>query len=225
MMRIGIMGGTFNPPHNGHLHAAQQAVKALQFDRLLLIPDNIPPHKTMPEHSATSMQRLEMTRCMAEEIPHAQVTDMELTRGGRSYTVDTLRRLKETYPDSILYFIMGTDMLLSFDRWREPENICRLAHLVVIARDECDRRAIARKASWLKQTWQAQVEIVDCPALPVSSTEIRADRARCREMVPEKVFAGELRKFAVNAIKNLCRYSAGASCHILFDMGTIPEKY
>ena len=155
------MGGTFNPPHNGHLHAAQQAVKALQFDRLLLIPDNIPPHKTMPEHSATSMQRLEMTRCMAEEIPHAQVTDMELTRGGRSYTVDTLRRLKETYPDSILYFIMGTDMLLSFDRWREPENICRLAHLVVIAR----------------------------PALPVSSTEIRADRARCREMVPEKVFA------------------------------------
>ena len=159
------------------------------FDRLLLIPDNIPPHKTMPEHSATSMQRLEMTRCMAEEIPHAQVTDMELTRGGRSYTVDTLRRLKETYPDSILYFIMGTDMLLSFDRWREPENICRLAHLVVIARDECDRRAIARKASWLKQTWQAQVEIVDCPALPVSSTEIRADRARCREMVPEKVFA------------------------------------
>ena len=129
MMRIGIMGGTFNPPHNGHLHAAQQAVKALQFDRLLLIPDNIPPHKTMPEHSATSMQRLEMTRCMAEEIPHAQVTDMELTRGGRSYTVDTLRRLKETYPDSILYFIMGTDMLLSFDRWREPENICRLAHL------------------------------------------------------------------------------------------------
>ena len=61
MMRIGIMGGTFNPPHNGHLHAAQQAVKALQFDRLLLIPDNIPPHKTMPEHSATSMQRLEMT--------------------------------------------------------------------------------------------------------------------------------------------------------------------
>ena len=152
MMRIGIMGGTFNPPHNGHLHAAQQAVKALQFDRLLLIPDNIPPHKTMPERSATSMQRLEMTRCMAEEIPHAQVTDMELTRGGRSYTVDTLRRLKETYPDSILYFIMGTDMLLSFDRWREPENICRLAHLVVIARDECDRRAIARKASWLEQT-------------------------------------------------------------------------
>lgn len=189
MMRIGIMGRTFNPPHNGHLHAAQRAVKALQFDRLLLIPDNIPPHKTMPERSATSMQRLEMTRCMAEEIPHAQVTDMELTRGGRSYTVDTLRRLKETYPDSILYFIMGTDMLLSFDRWREPENICRLAHLVVIARDECDRRAIARKASWLKQTWQAQVEIVDCPALPVSSTEIRADRARCREMVPEKVFA------------------------------------
>ncbi len=189
MMRIGIMGGTFNPPHNGHLHAAQQAVQALHFDRLLLIPDNIPPHKTMPEHSATSAQRLDMTRCMAQEIPHAEVTDMELTRGGRSYTVDTLRRLKETYPDSTLYFIMGTDMLLSFDRWREPENICQLAHLVVIARDEHDRSAIAQKAAWLQETWQAQVEIIDCPALPVSSTEIRADRERCREMVPATVFA------------------------------------
>ena len=114
---------------------------------------------------------------------------MELRRGGRSYSAETLRCLTADNPGSTLYFIMGTDMLLSFDRWREPENICRLAHLVVIARDECDRRAIARKASWLKQTWQAQVEIVDCPALPVSSTEIRADRARCREMVPEKVFA------------------------------------
>lgn len=183
------MGGTFNPPHNGHVHAARQAAQALEFDCLLLIPDNLPPHKTLPKGSATGEQRLEMTRRMAKLIPGAEASDMELQRGGRSYTAETLRRLTADNPGSTLYFIMGTDMLLSFDRWREPENICRLAHLVVIARDECDRRAIARKASWIKQTWQAQVEIVDCPALPVSSTEIRADRARCREMVPEKVFA------------------------------------
>ena len=183
------MGGTFNPPHNGHVHAARQAAQALEFDCLLLIPDNLPPHKTLPKGSATGEQRLEMTRRMAKLIPGAEASDMELQRGGRSYTAETLRRLTADNPGSTLYFIMGTDMLLSFDRWREPENICHLAHLVVIARDECDRRAIARKASWLKQTWQAQVEIVDCPALPVSSTEIRADRARCREMVPEKVFA------------------------------------
>lgn len=188
-MRIGIMGGTFNPPHNGHVHAAQQAAQALRFDRLLLIPDNVPPHKTLPKGSASGEQRLEMTRRMAKLIPGAEASDMELRRGGRSYTAETLRRLTAEHPGSELYFIMGTDMLLTLDQWREPEVICALATLAVIARDEADRTAIARKAAWLKDKWQARVAIVDCPALPVSSTEVRADRQRCREMVPAEIFA------------------------------------
>ncbi|MDD6611424.1 MAG: nicotinate-nucleotide adenylyltransferase [Clostridiales bacterium] len=188
-MRIGIMGGTFNPPHNGHVHAARQAAQALQFDRLLLIPDNVPPHKTLPKGSASGEQRLEMTRRMAKLIPGAEASDMELQRGGRSYTAETLRRLTAEHPGSELYFIMGTDMLLTLDQWREPEVICALATLAVIARDEADRTAIARKAVWLKDKWQARVAIVDCPALPVSSTEVRADRQRCREMVPAEIFA------------------------------------
>ena len=80
MSRVGIMGGTFNPPHNGHVHAARQAMAAMQFDRLLLIPDNVPPHKTMPHGSADGEQRLEMTRLMAREIPGAEACDMELRR-------------------------------------------------------------------------------------------------------------------------------------------------
>ncbi|MCD8355234.1 MAG: nicotinate-nucleotide adenylyltransferase [Clostridia bacterium] len=189
MSRIGIMGGTFNPPHNGHVHAARQAAQTLQFDKLLLIPDNVPPHKAMPQGSASSEQRLEMTRRMAKLVPGAEASDMELRRGGRSYTADTLRRLTADNPGSTLYFIMGTDMLLTLDKWREPETICALASLAVIARDEADRDAIAQKAVWLEKTWQAHVEIVDCPALPVSSTEVRADRERCRDMVPEEIFA------------------------------------
>ena len=183
------MGGTFNPPHNGHVHAAQQAAQALRFDRLLLIPDNVPPPKTLPKGSASGEQRLEMTRRMAKLIPGAEASDMELQRGGRSYTAETLRRLTAEHPGSELYFIMGTDMLLTLDQWREPEVICALATLAVIARDEADRTAIARKAVWLKDKWQARVAIVDCPALPVSSTEVRADRQRCREMVPAEIFA------------------------------------
>lgn len=183
------MGGTFNPPHNGHVHAARQAAQALQFDRLLLIPDNVPPHKTLPKGSASGEQRLEMTRRMAKLIPGAEASDMELQRGGRSYTAETLRRLTAEHPGSELYFIMGTDMLLTLDQWREPEVICALATLAVIARDEADRTAIARKAVWLKDKWQARVAIVDCPAVPVSSTEVRADRQRCREMVPAEIFA------------------------------------
>lgn len=183
------MGGTFNPPHNGHVHAAQQAVEALHFDRLLLIPDNIPPHKVMPKGSASSEQRMEMTRRMAKLIPGAEASDLELKRGGRSFTADTLRRLTVENPGSKLYFIMGTDMLLTLDKWREPETICALAALAVIARDEKDRAAIAQKAAWLHETWQAQIEMIDCPALPVSSTQVREDRSVCRNMVPPEIFA------------------------------------
>lgn len=183
------MGGTFNPPHNGHVHAAQQAAAALHFDRLLLIPDNIPPHKMMPKGSASREQRLEMTRKMARLIPGAEASDLELKRGGRSFTADTLRRLTAENPGSTLYFIMGTDMLLTLDKWREPETICALAVLAVIARDEKDRAAIAQKAVWLHETWQARVEIIDCPALPVSSTQVREDRSVCRNMVPPEIFA------------------------------------
>ena len=183
------MGGTFNPPHNGPVHAARQAAQALEFDRLLLIPGNLPPHITLPKGSATGEQRLEMTRRMAKLIPGAEASDMELRRGGRSYTAETLRCLTADNPGSTLYFIMGTDMLLTLDKWREPEVICRLATLAVIARDEADRTAIAHKAAWLKDKWQARVEIVDCPALTISSTEVRADRQRCRDMVPAEIFA------------------------------------
>lgn len=189
MSRIGIMGGTFNPPHNGHVHAARQAVQALQFDRLLLIPDNVPPDKVLPHGAANSEQRLEMTRRMAADIPGAEACDIELKRGGRSYTVDTLRTLHRQYPGADFFLIIGTDMLLTLDQWREPEALCELASFAVVARDADDRSAIAEKAAWLEQTWHARITVVDCPALPVSSTQVRADRALCREMVPPAVYA------------------------------------
>ena len=188
MSRVGIMGGTFNPPHNGHVHAARQAMAAMQFDRLLLIPDNVPPHKTMPHGSADGEQRLEMTRLMAREIPGAEACDMELRRGGRSYTADTLRALQRALPEAELFLIIGTDMLLTLDKWREPETLCALAGLVTVARDDDDHSALEQKAAWLKEKWNARVWLVDCPALPVSSTDVRADRALCRAMVPPAIY-------------------------------------
>lgn len=183
------MGGTFNPPHNGHVYAARQAMAAMRFDRLLFIPDNVPPHKTMPRGSADSGQRLAMTRLMARGVPGAEVCDMELRRGGRSYTVDTLRQLRRDIPDGELFLIVGTDMLLTLDQWREPEALCRLAGLVAVARDDDDHAALAARGGWLRAMWRARVDIVDCPALPLSSTDVRADRALCRRMVPPAVFA------------------------------------
>ena len=118
MERIGIYGGTFNPPHIGHLHAAEQTVEILNLDKLLLIPDRIAPHKEIPSGSPTPEQRLEMVRIAASGNPKLEVSDMELRREGPSYSYITVEQLREIYPDAKLYLLMGTDMFLSFLSWK-----------------------------------------------------------------------------------------------------------
>jgi len=105
-MKIGILGGTYNPPHTGHLHAAQAAKEELGLDRLILLPSFIPPHKEMPQNTPDAAARLEMTRLAADEIG-AEVSDLEIIRGGTSYTADTLAEFRKTYPDDTLWFIVG----------------------------------------------------------------------------------------------------------------------
>lgn len=187
MKKVGIMGGTFNPPHNGHIHAARQAQEQLGLDEILLIPDNIPPHKALPENSADSKQRLEMTRLAAAELPNAVVSDMELNRGGRSYTVDTLTELTAKHPDVEFHFIMGTDMLLTFGQWYRPEEISRLCALAVVARDDDDRAAIERAAQEFRKKWNARIDVIQCPAMPMSSTQLRSDGEQGRRLVPESI--------------------------------------
>jgi len=136
MERIGIYGGTFNPPHIGHIQAAKQAVEALGLTRLLVIPDRIAPHKAMPGNSATPQQRLDMLRIALEDCPGIEVSDLELNREGPSYTYETILQLKELYPDAKLVLLMGTDMFLSFHTWRNPQIIQDNAMLGVFYRGE-----------------------------------------------------------------------------------------
>lgn len=172
-MRTAIFGGTFNPPHQGHLQAAQAAVQGLQLDQLLLMPNHIPPHKALPENSATPEQRLELCRLAAQQIPRCQVCDLELRQPGPSYTADTVERYHAAHPEETLWLLVGTDMLLSFDQWREPQRILACARLAVAARDEAHRRQITDKAEWLRVHLGARVDVLDNPALPVSSTQLR----------------------------------------------------
>ena len=172
-MRTGILGGTFNPPHLGHLHAAQLAHDALKLDRVLFIPTNIPPHKTLPQNTASPEARCEMVRLLMADTPWAQLDTIEIDRGGASYTVDTLRALHERGEDD-LHLIIGTDMLLSFDKiWRAPDEIARLAALSVCARENEDWDALERKAELLRETLGATVELVRGDSLTISSTELR----------------------------------------------------
>ena len=172
-MRIAMYGGTFNPIHLGHMNAAQAVVSALALDKLLLMPAGIPPHKALPEGSATPAQRLEMCRMAAAALERVEVCSIELERTGPSYTVDTLRELKQRYPEADLWLVMGTDMVLSFDKWRQPEDIAKLCRLAVVARDDADRARIREKAAWLEAEIGAGIDVVENPAMPMSSTQVR----------------------------------------------------
>ncbi len=173
MKRIGIFGGTFNPPHLGHIEAAKQAVKTLNLTKLILIPDRIAPHKVIPSGSPSPEQRLAMLRIAAKDSPEFTVSDIELKREGVSYTVDTILELKRQTPDAELVLLMGTDMFLSFHTWRDPETILQNAVLGVFCRGEKGEQAAiaARREAYLAAGHR--VELVENDVITISSTQLR----------------------------------------------------
>ena len=172
MERIGIYGGTYSPPHIGHLRAAEYAIEACSLDRLLLIPTGVSPHKQMSA-GATSEDRLQMLRLSAAGIDKAEVSDIELKREGRSYTVDTLGTIRAENPGAELVLLMGTDMFLSFMTWREPEKIMELATLAVFCRGEKGERAKIEDQKIALEALGARIELVENPVTAISSTDLR----------------------------------------------------
>ena len=163
MERIGIYGGTYNPPHLGHFRAAQFARDALRLDRVLMIPTNISPHKQLPDGSPNPLQRLEMVRLGCEDFSGLEACDIELRREGPSYTWQTVAQLKEMYPNAQLHLLMGTDMFLSFHTWREPRRIMEDAALAVFYRGDPGEEAdIARQKADL-EAMGARVELLKNP--------------------------------------------------------------
>lgn len=178
-MKIGIYGGTFNPPHIGHLVAAKAVFDLLHLDRLLLIPAGLPPHKELPVGSPTPEQRLEMTRLAGDQLglgDQVQTLDMELHRVGKSYTSDTLAELKKQYPDDELWLLMGTDMFLTLQAWHQPEEILRLAGIAAFGRTEADTEELfAVQRDYLKATYpDANIFTLTIPrVVDISSTQLR----------------------------------------------------
>ena len=171
MARIGIYGGAFNPPHTGHIRAAEYAVQALNLDKLLLIPSCTSPHKPLPAGSAEPAQRLAMTKLWAGE--KMEVCDLELSRGGTSYTYETVEQLKLRYPDDELILFMGTDMFLSFHSWKEPERILACVSLAVFYRgDKNEKNMIAAKQQEYLDKGH-RVYLVENPVTEISSTQLR----------------------------------------------------
>ena len=171
MGRIGIYGGAFNPPHTGHIRAAEYAIQTLQLDKLLLIPSCTSPHKPLPAGSPTPEQRLEMVRLAAGE--KMRVSDVELCRGGTSYTYETVQQMKAQYPQDELILCMGTDMFLSFHSWKKPQIILQNVSLAVFYRgDKGEIADIAAKKAEYEAAGHT-IYLVENPVLEISSTQLR----------------------------------------------------
>lgn len=179
--RIGIFGGTFDPPHIGHLIVAQDAWSRLELDRLIFIPASAPPHKVGLEIAPAAL-RLEMLRAAIGDDPRFDAIDLELRRSGPSYTVDTLRELRTLYPAAELSFLLGADQFRELHTWREPSEIVQLAQLVVLSRGG---EGIEPRLGFPHR--ELEVTRID-----LSATEIRnrvAEGRPIRYLVPEGVAA------------------------------------
>ena len=173
MIRVGIYGGTFSPPHVGHLRAAQAFMEQMWLDYLYVIPTAQPPHKEM-ECAVDPQHRLEMCRLAFSGMDGVCVSDMEIKRGGRSYTVDTLRELAGE--DKRLFFLCGTDMVLTLDQWREPAEIFRLCYPVYIRRenDEETTARIIKKIAEYNEKYGKVVRRIVTEPLELCSGDVRA---------------------------------------------------
>ncbi len=171
MENIGVFGGTFNPPHLGHIAAARAAKEALGLDRVLLIPDGQPPHKALPEDTPSPETRLLLAKTAAECEPWLEADGLELSRQGKSYTADTLRVLSQTYPGDTLYLLLGTDMFLSLHNWYQPQTICELAVIVGMNRENSVE--MQTQKVHLEGRYGAKVVLLDNQPLEVSSTHVR----------------------------------------------------
>ena len=180
-MKIGIYGGSFNPPHLGHMTAAIAASVCLKLDKLLLIPAGIPPHKVLSEGTPSERHRLAMTRLMGEQVAletgiEVEVSDMEMLREGKSYTADTVRELHEAYPGDELWLFMGTDMFLTFQAWHQPEEIVKYAGICAFGRTETDTEELfAVQRDYLAATFPgARITTMVLPnVVDISSTALR----------------------------------------------------
>ena len=193
--RVLLYGGSFNPPHLGHETSVRTAAASLGAEKILLIPAAEPPHKAMPAGSPSPEERLSLTR-LAAAGAGAEVSDLELARGGVSYTSDTLREMKKRFPEEELVFLVGTDMLRSLPEWHEPETVVSLASIAVFARDPALRAAVSAAAERLRETFGAVVYEIPGEPVKVSSTEIRAllPGRGGREYLSDAVYGEIIRK-------------------------------
>ena len=195
-MRIAVYGGSFNPPHLGHIEAARSVMRSLRPDRFLIVPASTPPHKALAEDSPTPAQRSELCRLAFAEIPQAEVSEIELHREGKSYTYDTVLQLRREYPEAELCLVIGTDMLVSFEEWYHFRFLLENCTLAVLSRAEEDGEELREKAEALRAEYDAKIVLLPHEPLEASSEKIR-ERLPLRageDLLSDTVYSESIRR-------------------------------
>ncbi len=187
--RVGIMGGTFSPIHMGHLLLAEQSYRQYELDYVLFMPAGKPPHKQ--DHEILSNNyRWDMLKLAIDNVPYFKMSDYEFKKNGLSYTWETLNDLRNLYPDTDYYFIMGADSVVNIETWKHPERVLTLCHVLAAVRDDTDMDALIKRAKYLEERYGAHISMLNVPGIDISSSVLRNRIHRgesIRFMVPESV--------------------------------------
>lgn len=170
--KIGIIGGTFDPIHNGHLIIAENSRKTFNLDKVIFMPAGIPPHKRDKDISS-NLHRYNMTLLAINSNQYFLISDLELKKEGISFTIDTIKYLKSIYDDTDIYFILGSDSLFQIDKWKDYEELLTLCHFVVAKRPSYNNQELENEVDKLNSLYNSSIHIVEGPVLEVSSSDIR----------------------------------------------------
>ena len=187
--KVGIMGGTFDPIHYGHLILAQNALDTFSLDEILFVPSGTPWLKESTKVLSKN-KRVSMTGMAIEDNPDFALSTIEIDREGNSYSYETVEELKRMQPKTDFYFIMGADSLLEIERWKHPGRLMTECTLLVAVRDDCDREGLEKQIIYLTDKYQADIKILPANRIDISSTKIRRmirEGKSVRYMLPDQV--------------------------------------
>lgn len=189
-MRLGVIGGTFNPIHNGHLYIASEALRLLKLDKIIFIPAGNPPHK-QEEKITDAIIRSQMVKAAVGDYSHFEVSDYEVNKRTYSYTYETLEYLKRLYKEAEIFFITGADCLINLYSWKKVPEILELCNFVVLSRSGYSKEELEMQKHKVLEDFKGNIILLDLEELNISSTDIRnriKNEQEYKFFVPEKVY-------------------------------------
>ncbi len=189
-MKVGIMGGTFDPIHIGHLLLGEFAYENFDLDEIWFLPNGNPPHKTTDESNVSLADRIEMVRLATNDVPYFRVNLYEATAQKHSYTFSTMKALRRIYPDHEFFFILGADSLFSIEQWKNFREIFPSCTILAAMRDDKDAKSMKEQIEYLSHKYNADIRLLQAPLVEISSTTIRSRSQKglsIRYMVPDIV--------------------------------------